>query len=288
MCEPHAKETPPPGVNWKDLTPVNRRQTLIELTLPLPWLVLSWWLYASTLWPVGALGSFMYFLCALRLNHEAIHGNLGLPRRWDIVILHVLSGAMCGCNCSVAWSHMQHHRHAMGPKDHEGKCGEMSARQVLLYGPRFPFDLIRAAWSHGGTKWRRRLLVDGVAVALVVSAIVASGLRFLMLHLAAMILAQCLTAFFAVWITHHGTAHSGLAGRSQRGPLARLAYLMFYHREHHLFPSVPVSRLPELAERLDTQVPGYARSRQSVVPWLDPKTMAKPGNARRVRSAPSG
>lgn len=288
MCSQHPKETPPTDVNWRDLTPISRRQTMIELTLPLPWLVLSWGFYASALWPLGAIGSFMYFLCALRLNHEAIHGNLGLPRKCDIAILHVLSGAMCGCNCSVAWSHMQHHRHAMGPKDHEGKCGEMSALQVLLYGPRFPFDLIRAAWSYGGAKWRRRLLIDGIVVALVVSVILTSGLRFLLLHLAAMAVAQCLTAFFAVWITHQGTAHSGLAGRSQRGPLARLAFLMFYHREHHLFPSVPVSRLPDLAERLDSQVPGYASSRQPVIPWLDGMATAKLGNARPVRSAPSG
>ena len=26
---------------------------------------------------------------------------------------------------------------------------------------------------------------------------------------------------------------------------------MFYHLEHHLFPAVPTSRLPELAARLD-------------------------------------
>nr|WP_241482276.1 fatty acid desaturase [Leisingera sp. ANG-Vp] len=44
---------------------------------------------------------------------------------------------------------------------------------------------------------------------------------------------------------------------------------MFYHREHHLFPKVPVSRLPELAGRLDAQVPGYAASRLPVVSWLD-------------------
>lgn len=275
MCEAHVKETPPKGVNWHELTPLSRRQKLIELTLPLPWLALSWWLFASAFWPLGAIGSFMYFLCALRLNHEAIHGNLGLPRRWDIVILHVLSGAMCGCNCSVAWSHMQHHRHAMGPKDHEGKCGKMGALEVLLYGPRFPVDLIQAAWRNGGPKWRRRLIVDGVVVAGVVSAIFALGLTFLLLHLAAMVVAQCMTAFFAVWITHQGTAHSGLAGRSQRGLLARAAYLMFYHREHHLVPKVPVSRLPELAEKLDAQVPGYANSRQPVVPWLDPSRTAK-------------
>jgi len=30
---------------------------------------------------------------------------------------------------------------------------------------------------------------------------------------------------------------------------------MFYHVEHHLFPTVPTCRLPVLAERLDTVAP---------------------------------
>jgi fatty acid desaturase len=45
---------------------------------------------------------------------------------------------------------------------------------------------------------------------------------------------------------------------------------MFYHREHHLFPKVPVSRLKDLARRLDAEVPGYAASRLPVTPVLDP------------------
>ena len=44
---------------------------------------------------------------------------------------------------------------------------------------------------------------------------------------------------------------------------------MFYHREHHLFPKVPVSRLPDLARRLDHGVKGYAASRRSVIPLFE-------------------
>lgn len=267
MCRP--KERPPKGIRTDDLLGISRWQTIVELTLPLPWLALSWALYASALWPLGALASFMFFLCALRLNHEAIHSNLGMPRCGDQFVIHLLSALMLGANSSIAWSHLQHHRHAMGPGDIEGHCGYMSATEVLLYGPRFPIDLIRGAWVRGGAKWQRRILRDGIGVALMVALCLFIGSRMLLLHLAAMGVAQCLTAFFAVWIIHQGTADSGLAGRSQRGPLARVAYLMFYHREHHLFPQVPVSRLPDLAARLDQQVPGYAASRAPVVPLWD-------------------
>lgn len=269
MCQAIPRETAPNGVPWQDLLPMNRYQKFIELTLPLPWLLASWALFASPVWWLGALPSFMFFLCALRLNHEAIHSNLGLSRRADIAILHFLSALMGGSNCAVAWNHMQHHRHAMGPKDHEGHCGEMTALEVLRYGPRFPLDLNRAAWSMGGRKWRLRILQDWLGIAVMVLFALWLGQRFLLLHLVAVALAQCLTAFFAVWITHQGTTNSGLAARSQRGVLAKVAYLMFYHREHHLFPKVPVARLPELAGRLDRGIAGYAESRRPVISFLD-------------------
>lgn len=268
-------ETAPLTVLWQDLVPLSRHQKIIELTLPLPWLLASWALYASPFWWVGAFPSFMFFLCALRLNHEAIHSNLGMSRHGDIVILHILSALMGGSNCAVAWNHMMHHRHAMGPQDHEGHCGDMTAWQVLRYGPRFPIDLNRAAWANGGRKWRSRILQDWLEIAALAIFALWLGQRFLLLHIAATAVAQCLTAFFAVWITHQGTRHSGLAARSQRGVLARAAYLMFYHREHHLFPKVPVARLPDLAARLDRDVAGYAENRLPVVPFLDRKHIPK-------------
>ena len=266
MCPP---ERPPAGIAWHDLTPLAPRDTLRELALPLPWLALSWALYASPLWPLGAAASFVFFLCALRLNHEAIHGNLGLPRGGDKMVLHALSALMLGSNHAEAWCHMRHHAHAMGPDDHEGRCGEMTAAQVLRYGPRFPVDINLGAWRGGGARWRRGMAIDWTLCAAMVALALGSGARFLLLHVAAMAAAQMLAAFFAVWMTHRGLAGTGLAARSQRGWLARAAYLMFYHREHHLFPKVPVSRLPVLAARLDRAAPGYAASRRPVVGWLE-------------------
>ena len=34
-----------------------------------------------------------------------------------------------------------------------------------------------------------------------------------------------------------------------------VAFNMFFHMEHHLYPRVPTCRLPILAERLDRAVP---------------------------------
>ncbi|WP_281972590.1 fatty acid desaturase [Ruegeria faecimaris] len=264
-------ELAPKGIQWADLVPLNRWNKIKEPMLPLPWLLLSLTLYSTALWPLGAIASFLFFLCALRLNHEAIHGNLGLSRRQDSLVMHVLSAFMLGSNHAFCQCHLLHHKHAMGPGDCEGNCGHMTLAQVLVYGPRFPFDINRAAWRIANVKARRRILIDWGLVLAVIAAAVLSGSQTLLLHVAAMSTAQCLAALFAVWITHQGTHDSGVAARSQRGVLARLAYLMFYHREHHLFPKVPVSRLPVLADRLERSVAGYAASRKPVIGWLEPR-----------------
>ncbi|MGI9391617.1 MAG: fatty acid desaturase [Boseongicola sp.] len=269
IVDRHQTEKVPTGVNWHDLTPMSPLDTLRELFLPLPWLIASWALYASPIWVAGSIASFMFFLCALRLNHEAIHNNLGISNRCDQIILHSLSFIMGGSNHAVAHGHLVHHKHVMGPEDFEGKCGHLTLQEVLLYGPRFVFDINRAAWAGSRMHFRRRIAFDWVLNAVMITTAVTSGYRFLIFHVAAMIIAQCLTAFFAVWITHQGVSAEITVARSQRGLLARLAYLMFYHREHHLFPKVPVRRLPILAARLDAGIQGYADNRRPVVPLFD-------------------
>ena len=264
-------EMPPKAVMWHDLSAISWRGTLTEMLHPLPWLILSIWLYASPAFWLAPPVSFMFFLCALRLNHEAIHSNLGLSRTWDSVILTTLSVLMLGSNHSVAIGHLKHHKNTLGPEDFEGKCGDMSLCQVLFYGPKFPIDLLRHAWRTGNWRWRRRIMADLIAIAMFLAFVAWADVAALWWHVGAMALAQCMTAFFAVWITHQGSRDAGIVARSQRGPLAWLAYMMFYHREHHLFPKVPVSQLPRLARRLDQTVPGYAASHRPVVPFLEPR-----------------
>ena len=264
-------EKAPKGVIWHDISAISRIGTVKELLHPLPWLIASLWLYTSPAHWLAPLASFMFFLCALRLNHEAIHNNLGLSRTLDSVVLTTLSVLMMGSNHAVAFGHLQHHKDTLGPQDYEGKCGDMSLAEVLRYGPKFPLDLVRHAWRQGNRRWRGRIALDFAAILAFVGVAIWLNAPALWWHIAAMLLAQCLTAFFAVWITHQGSRQAGIIARSQRGPLAWLAYMMFYHREHHLFPKVPVSHLPELARRLDRDVPGYAAAHRPILALLEPR-----------------
>lgn len=246
------------GVTWRDLVPMRRRDGLIECLHPLPWLALSLTAAQFALWPLAALASFLFFLTALRLNHEAIHHNLGFGPRGTRRVLHVLSALMLGSNSSVAFNHLHHHARIGTADDIEGQCGHMKLWQVLLYGPRFPLETHLYGWRHGGPQLRRRMLIDAALNAITIGLALATLWQPLLYHIAAMLAAQCLTAFFAVWITHHG-CQDGPVARTQRGRLLNLvSYNMFFHLEHHLFPAVPVSRLPRLAARIDRLAPNFA------------------------------
>jgi fatty acid desaturase len=237
-------------IEWRDLVVMRPVDGLAECFHPLGWLIASWTFAAFAIWPLAIAASFMFFLTALRLNHEAIHGNLGFGPHGHRRILHALSLVMLGSNHAVAFNHLRHHRHLGTPQDVEGKAGRMTLFRVLAYGPCFPFENHRNAWRDGGAVHRRRMLMDaGLNLAMIGTAI-GSRLGFLTYHVAMMLVAQCLTAFFAVWITHHDCA-PGQVARTQRAPLINwLSYNMFLHREHHLFPAVPVRRLGVVAQHL--------------------------------------
>ena len=91
------------------------------------------------------------------------------------------------------------------------------------------------------------------AIALSIASWAPESLQW---FVAAMIAGECLTGFFAVWTVHHDCEPEAQVARTQRGAWKNLvSYEMFYHLEHHLFPAVPTSRLPELAARLDKVIP---------------------------------
>lgn len=254
-------------IAWRDLVSMRPSDGVVECLHPLPWLLGSGLLAGLGLWLAAIPFSFMFFLTALRLNHEAIHHNLGFRARGHRVVLHGLSALMLGSNNAVAHNHLHHHGRVGKPDDLEGKCGRMSGWKVLLFGPVFPVEMHLAAWRRGGPALRRRMRIDGALSVALVALALATQAPLLVYHLALMLAAQCLTAFFAVWITHHDCEDEGLIARTQRSPLInRLTYNMFFHLEHHLFPSVPVRRLDRLAARLDAAVPAIAERARRVVP----------------------
>lgn len=246
-------------VAWRDLVRYRRIDTVIELLLPAPWLAGAMWFAAQGQYLLALPFTFFLFLTLLRVAHNAYHNALGLPR-WAIdLVLVALSPLMMLPLHAVKVTHLEHHRHCLGEADIEGEAGRKSFWGVLAYGPRFPVDVMRAAWRVGGAHIRRRMAVEFALIAGVWAAALASGWPALVYHAVAMTAGECLTAFFAVWVVHHGTDDHVYPARTQRGWLKNwISYSMFLHAEHHLFPAVPTFRLRELARRLDRVAPEIA------------------------------
>lgn len=255
-----------PSVIWRDLAPMRRRDGLVECLHPLPWLAAGWCCAARGWWPVALGATFMFFLTALRLNHEAIHGNLGFGPAGHRRVLHALSLLMLGSNSAVAFNHLRHHRHLGAVDDIEGACGRMTLWRVLRYGPAFPLRTHAEAWRHGGPAVRRRMRIDLALNLSMIGASMAIASPVLRYHVAAMTVAQCLTAFFAVWITHHDCPPGQLARTQHAAWINLVTYNMFLHLEHHLFPGVPVRRLNVLARRIAAADATFTARNALVVP----------------------
>lgn len=233
---------------WRDLVELDSLERAWELGLPLPWLIASWFAYAHGMPVVGAVCSFCFFLCGLRLSHNAQHRCLGIGRGGHDLVLFVLSGLMMMPSHAVRVTHLHHHRTCLAEDDVEASHISLAWWQVILSGWRFPLRIVASAWKLGNARDRRWIALEIGLVAVVAMLGLYSAVAAW--HIAAMIVGEWLTAFFAVWIVHRGCDEHTIA-RSQRGPLAYLSYSMLYHLEHHRYPAVPTVHLAELARRLD-------------------------------------
>jgi fatty acid desaturase len=252
-------------LSWRDLVPLRWGEKLLECTISLPWLVFSWFGYyracaGSWLWlGAGMLGSFFFFLTGLRQSHNAQHRCLGIGRLGHDGMLFILSMLMLASMHAVRTTHLHHHRHCLDDEDFEAAHANHPWWKVLLMGPSFVLQLHRTALGLAGAPARRWIATELAAIALVIiAALLGLGGNPMRWHVAAMIVGECFTAFFAVWIVHHGCQADGQIARTQRGWLRNfISYSMFYHLEHHLFPAVPTCHLPKLAARLDALEPGF-------------------------------
>ena len=251
-------------VEWRDLVRLQSWEKAYELALSAPWLGASLFFYQRHWIVPGAIASFFFFLTGLRQSHNAQHYAMGLPRIVQDLVLATLSVLMCSSMHAVQVTHVHHHRHCLDDEDIEAGHANEKWYRVLIAGPLFPIRLHVAALRLA-TKGKRMWIIGEMLliVCAVIAVFVLRAPLCLQWHMGAMLLGECFTGFFAVWSVHHGCDEQTVA-RTQRGWLKNfVSYSMFYHLEHHLFPAVPTSHLPELARRLDRVAP-HAAQRQVI------------------------
>ena len=253
-------------IQWQDLRQLKTSETVYNIFLSLPFLLLSWWSVSQGWWLIALTATFFFFTAALRQAHDCYHRTLGVGKVATELMLFMLSMTMLCSTHAIRHTHLNHHRDPLGESDVEGNWARLPWYKAILGGGLFSIMIQWFGLTHGSH--RNRLLV-AVDMLLILGVIVTAFITMhpvLVYHVLVMILANAMVGFFAVWSVHHGCDELVYA-RSERHPLINLlTFNLLYHIEHHLFPAVPTNHLPLLAKRLDTHAPQWTQ--QPVIPVL--------------------
>ena len=244
-------------VQWKDLLELTPWEIFKEVVLWVPWLATSLALAHFGLYLPALLFSFIFFLCGLRVVHTAYHYAVGVSRPATEWVMFVLSVLMLSCMHALQQTHLHHHKHCMGDDDAEAASAQMPGWKAIVFGPKF-YYLIHAKGIEIAKPWQRRWIAAEfiTCIAWVTAVFTIAPIPLLQYHAIAMLVGQCLTAFFAVWTVHHDCDRDHFIARTLRNPLKSLiVFDMFYHLEHHLFPKVPTCHLSRLSKRIDLAAP---------------------------------
>ena len=256
------KPTGKPQIEWRDLLHLNRRQITFNVLLSLPFLAASWLFAAYGQYLAALVMSFFFFTCALRQAHDCYHHSIGLNRPGVRIMLHLLSIAMLCSTHAIRHTHLQHHRDPLGKGDVEGNWARLPAWKAILFGGLFSVRIQWQGLMHGSRTTRSRSRLDMLLIAAFIAAALITRHPVLLYHTAAMIAANALVGFFAVWSVHHDCDTHGVYARTERQAWANFATVyLLYHMEHHLFAAVPSNHLPELARRLDAAAPEWSAHR---------------------------
>lgn len=243
-------------VPWKDLKHLSFKEMLIENSLTLPWLLLSWLLAYKGYYLLALPFSFIFFLTGLRQVHNGFHNALGTSKILTWLTLFSNSILMMVSAHSVQFNHLRHHKYCLTEDDYEGKSARMKWYTAIAYGPVHIFMIHKVTLQKGNRNYVKNTIFELLALLCFAALVFYVHIPFLMYHVLVMLAGECLTAFFAVWTVHHDTEDDPSMPRTLRkGWKNFITFSMFYHLEHHLFPAVPTIKLPELARRMDAALP---------------------------------
>lgn len=190
-------------------------------------------LVPAALFFVGApwLASAGVFLGAFALFHDAVHGNLGLPRKLNEAVLTVSAALLGVSGVAARRAHLFHHAHPGAPDDMEGRDADSPLWLAVVRAPVTWLALVFSGWRKPSA--RRQALEWGL-VALFVAVLSRHELG--RVYVGVIVLAQASMPLWAGRLSHRQPrALVALAL-----PLARhgitLATLFVTHDAHHAQP----------------------------------------------------
>ena len=273
------------NIEWQDLRQLRLSETVYNIFLSLPFLLLSWWSAWQGWWLLALVATFFFFTAALRQAHDCYHRTLGVGRLATELMLFFLSITMLCSTHAIRHTHLNHHRDPLGDSDVEGNWARLPWYQAIVGGGIFSMAIQSFGLTHGSRRNRILVAFDMLLIFAVIAIAFITMHPILMYHVLVMILANTMVGFFAVWSVHHG-CDDVVYARSERHLLINLlTFNLLYHIEHHLFPAVPTNHLPILAKRLDAAAPQWTQ--QPVIPLLAPANQYQPSGATEKSSVHS-
>ncbi len=248
-------EMPPLSVLGQDLLVVTPVQRCWALMLPLLSAAMLGicaglgWLVPTV---VAAAGYTFYSYGST--SHDLVHGNLGLPRRINDVLLSIVELAGLRSGHAYQAAHLQHHAKFPHADDIEGAPAHGSLTEALLAGPLHQLRIWCWAVRHAHRN-RGWIVAEGVACLAIALVAVASWPVNCApaAYVALVVLGSWTFPVITSYLPHRPHGINALSQtRRFRGTVAAVLFQQhLYHLEHHLYPAVPHQRWPQLAARLD-------------------------------------
>ena len=275
------------GVEWRDLVVLTRREILVELTLPLPWLLAA--IMAGNAGKGGwlVLATLVMFMMGLRITHNAFHRNLGISRSAGDLVMFALSALLGGAMHAIEYTHLSHHRDCLAEDDIEGKIAHLGFFSAVVHSPIYPLQIHWLALRNGSLRQKRWIAIELAAVVLLHASIWLGDNSVFKLMALSLYFANASAPLVGIWAVHRGCDTGGFNARTSRSRLLNaLTVSLFNHLEHHLYPAVPTCHLPTLAKRLDAQWRGHVLP-ADVLEWRSERPGPIVSRARRVFRQPA-
>jgi len=241
----------------KNIKPLSRVELFYSLLKPFFAFLTYPLIFMLELWYLTPFAMLFIFIAASSVSHDIVHGALDISKRWSNIFLFVYGCMLLGSGHAYKITHKQHHRIFPGPDDPEGAIAELPFWKVIISG--FIFLPLLWFWAFKRTKKRRDqklwLLAELLfyLVILAITVILNFSNYLLLSYVAWATLGSWMVPFATVYLLHVLEESQWLQqSRTLRGYIIpRLLMNSTYHLEHHIYPSIPSRRLPELADYLE-------------------------------------
>jgi beta-carotene hydroxylase len=237
------------------LTTIGRPRLLFSICLPFIWSGAYFVFAFRDEWlPAAFCLVALSFVTYGSLSHDLVHGNLGLRKPANHVLLSLIELMALRSGHAYRLAHLHHHSHFPNDDDVEARAAGMTFLGTLLEGIVFvPRIWIWALRNAKRDRWL--IAAEGAAcICIVVASVAMYAVTVVpLVYVVLMVMGSWVIPLTTSYIPHMADGNDELhQTRRFRGIVAScVAFEHLYHLEHHLYPAVPHHHWPELARRLD-------------------------------------